>query len=151
MKRIHLASGLALRGDTILLVASTYESHHDPLWNLPGGRQEARELLTQTVEREVHEETNLRAIVGELAYVAESYDGERHFTSTVFEIAVEGTLALPKGGDHIIAAQWVPIAALADRLLVRVVREPLLAYLNGTTRYSGFPKADISIRWRSST
>jgi 8-oxo-dGTP pyrophosphatase MutT (NUDIX family) len=149
--RIHLASGLARRGNTVLLVASTYASHDDPLWNLPGGRQEARELLPQTVEREVYEETNLRAIVGELAYIAESYDGEQHFISSVFEIEVEGTVALPKGDDHVVAIEWVPIAALADHLHVRVVREPLLAYLSGAARYSGFPEAGISIRWRSST
>ena len=111
MTRIHLASGLARRGDLILLVASTYASHDEPIWNLPGGRQEGRELLTQTVEREVLEETSLRAQVGDLAYVAESYDGEQHFISSVFEIDVEGTVALPQGDDHVVAIEWVPIAA----------------------------------------
>jgi ADP-ribose pyrophosphatase YjhB (NUDIX family) len=149
--RIHLASGLARRGDAILLVASTYASHDEPIWNLPGGRQEGRELLSQTVEREVLEETNLRAIARDLAYIAESYDGEQHFISSVFEIDVEGTLSLPRGDDHVVAIEWVPIASLADHLHVRVVREPLLAYLSGATRYSGFPNAGISIRWRSST
>ena len=151
MNHIHLASGIARRDDTILLVASSYESHAEPLWNLPGGRQEPHELLEDTVVREVHEETGLVARLLSFAYVAESYDGETHFTSTVFEIAVEGELALPAGSDHVVAAEWVNVAQLAERIAPRVVREPLLAYLTHGQRYTGYPEAGISIRWRSNT
>ena len=81
-----LATGLAIRDDgaqtRLLLVASRYANHAQPLWNLPGGRQHPGELLRETVERECYEETGLRVRVGELAYVSESYDGDAVTSST---------------------------------------------------------------------
>ena len=84
MTRIHLASGLAVRDGAVLLVASSYASHNEPLWNLPGGRQQHGELVRETVAREVFEETGLTATIRDLAYVSESYDGDTHFLRTVF-------------------------------------------------------------------
>ncbi len=81
---VHLATGLAVVDGRVLLVASRYPNHAQPLWNLPGGRQQAGELLTETVEREIHEETGLRVRVGSLAYLGESYDGEQHYLSACF-------------------------------------------------------------------
>ncbi len=170
---VHLATGLAVLEGRVLLVASRYANHARPLWNLPGGRQQAGELLTETVEREVYEETGLRVRVGSLAYLGESYDGERHYLSACFLIEVisvspfdtaQGdTLASssfdsrPEGAaqddkassahddsvDHVVAWEWVAIEDLAERIVVGVVREPLLAYLRGELpeRYAGFHEA----------
>ena len=85
---VHLATGLAVVDGRVLLVASRYANHAQPLWNLPGGRQQAGELLTETVEREVREETGLHVRVGSLAYVGESYDGETHYLSACFHVEV---------------------------------------------------------------
>ena len=151
MTRIHLAHGLARRDNEILLVASTYENHDAPLWNLPGGRQEHGELLQETLVREVLEETGLGARIFSLAYVAESYDGDTHYSSTVFEMGVVGNIFVPHGDDHVVDARWVPLDEIKTLILPRVLREPLLAYLENGNRYTGFEKADISIAWRSST
>ena len=149
MTRIHLAAGLAESGDRVLLVASRYPNHDEPLWNLPGGRQAHGELLPATAIREIREETGLRARIVELAYVAESYDGDEHFLCAVFRVAVEGRIALPHDGDHVVAVEWVPIAELSSRLSVGVVREPLIAFLRRTLpqRYAGYERAGITIRW----
>lgn len=144
---VRLAHGLAIRDGRVLLVASTYASHNEPLWNLPGGRVEPGELLRETVEREVREETALLARVMNLAYLSESYDGERHVLAAIFEIEVTGEIALAVTGDHVTAAAWVPIDELRERMTVGVVREPLLAYLRHGTRYFGTHHAGISIRW----
>lgn len=144
---VRLAHGLAIRDGRVLLVASTYASHNEPLWNLPGGRVEPGELLRETVEREVREETALLARVMNLAYLSESYDGERHVLAAIFEIEVTGEIALAVTGDHVTAAAWVPIDELRERMTVGVVREPLLAYLQHGTRYFGTHHAGISIRW----
>jgi len=144
---IRLAHGLVVRDGRVLLVASTYASHDEPLWNLPGGRVERGELLRETVEREVREETSLLARVMNLAYVSESYDGEQHVLATIFEIEVSGEIAIAAAGDHVTGAQWVPIDELRERIAVGVVREPLLAYLQHGTRYLGTHHAGISIRW----
>jgi 8-oxo-dGTP diphosphatase len=147
MTRIHLASGLAIQNGSVLLVASSYASHQQPLWNLPGGRQQHGELLRETVVREVFEETGLSAVILKLAYVSESYDGDIHFLNTVFEIDTTGILRAPQSGDHVIDVQWCPLDELPSRLDVAVVREPLLAYLEERTQYFGVHDAGITIRW----
>lgn len=156
MNHVHLATGLARRGDgAVLLVASRYANHAQPLWNLPGGRQRPGELLVDTVAREVLEETGYRARVGELAYVSESYDSSDgvHFINATFLIDIGSespALGCATGSDdHIVDTSWVSIAELASRIAVAVVREPLLAYVTGTLndRYAGFAEAGITIRW----
>jgi len=162
---IHLATGILIRDDRLLLVASSYPSHAQPLWNLPGGRQLPGELLTETVVREFFEETQLRVGAGQLAYVSESYDGDTHivnvtFTVSSFDCAPYGRSAQDdtqgrsvrddtREHDHVVAVEWVPLADVGARIEVAVVREPLLAYLRGELeqRYAGFHQAGVTIRW----
>ncbi len=153
---IHIATGLARRDDgAVLLVASTYANHPEPLWTLPGGRQRPGELLAATVAREFAEETGLTATVGELAYLSESYDGDVHVLNATFLVdAGAGDPQSPAERgltDHAVAVEWVARGDLAARLAVAVVREPLLAYLDGTlaARYAGYARAGITIRWPS--
>ena len=49
------------------------------------------------------------------------------------------------------AAEWVPLSDVRERIVVAVVREPLLAYLQGVLerRYAGFHEAGITIEWPS--
>ena len=153
MTVVHLATGLAVVEGRVLLVASRYPNHERPLWNLPGGRQQAGELFTETVAREVLEETGLHASVGAFAYLSESYDGTVHYVNACFRIEVGSGSAFEIGfgreNDHVVACEWVPLEELASRLVVAVVREPLLAYLRGelTQRYAGFHDAGITIEW----
>ena len=178
---IHLATGIAVSDDRLLMVASRYPNQPHPLWNLPGGRQQPGELLVETVVREFYEETQLRVRAGELAYVSESYDGDRHFLNATFLVEVidkssfdpstgsgqaelrmtilsacakrspepSRRVRVTKGGDHVVAVEWVPIDAVRERVAVRVVREPLVAYLEGRgeRRYAGYHDAGITIEW----
>ena len=143
--RIHLCTALIERGDAVLLVANRYPNHALPLWNLPGGRQEPGELMHETVERELLEETGLRARVGELLYVSESYDHQTHFTNVTFRAEAEGEPQLPDGDDHVVDVAWVPRGALRERIAVAVVREPLLAALERGRRYAGYHDAGVRI------
>jgi ADP-ribose pyrophosphatase YjhB (NUDIX family) len=162
---IALATGLLVRDGRVLLVASRYPNHPEPLWNLPGGRQIPGELLTETVEREFLEETGLPVRVDELAYASESYDGETHFLNVTFVVMLRQAqhdsefLSFDTGaarpaqddtnGDHVVDVAWVPVEQVERRVAVRVVREPLLAYLRGelTRRYAGSHEAGVTIEW----
>jgi 8-oxo-dGTP diphosphatase len=152
----RLATGVLIREGRLLMVASDYANHAQPLWNLPGGRQQVGELLAETAVREVFEETGLRVEAEEIAYVSESYDGDTHFLNVAFVVRlVEGGVALRQAQgdtahqDHVVAAEWVPIDEVAQRIVVDVVREPLVAYLRGELhrRYAGFHDAGITIEW----
>ncbi|TAM60895.1 NUDIX domain-containing protein [bacterium] len=145
VKRIHLCTALIERGDAVLLVANRYLNHAEPLWNLPGGRQEAGELMRETVEREVLEETGVHAQVGDLLYVSESYDGDTHFTNVTFRAQAQGEVRVPARDRHVVEVAWVARAALRERIAVAVVREPLLAALERNQHYSGFHDAGIRI------
>lgn len=146
MTRIHLATGIAIRDGALLLVASLYPSHVDPIWSLPGGRQNHGELLAETLVREVREETGLVANVADVAYVSESYDGDIHVLNTTFEMSVYGEARLPSG-DHVAAIEWCPLPNIPLRMSLHVAREPLLQYLRNGRRYRGYEEAGVSVRW----
>lgn len=154
--RIHIATALARTAidgaECVLLVASRYPNQSQPLWNLPGGRQLPGELLAETAARELFEETGVRARATDLAYMSESYDGDVHVLNATFIAQIDGTPAAivrPSAGDHVADAAWVRIAEVAARIAVAVVREPLVAYLEGRLerRYAGFHAAGITIEW----
>jgi 8-oxo-dGTP diphosphatase len=145
---VHLATALVRREGSLLLVASRYPNHAKPIWNLPGGRQQPGELLVDAALRELREETGLRGTVRELCYVSESYDGRTHFINATFAVDAQGEVAAGRiEGDHVEDAAWVTIDELPQRLTVRVVREPLLAFLEREQRYAGYAEAGVTIEF----
>ena len=66
MTHVHLAHALVIRDGAVLMVASRYANHVEPIWNLPGGRQQFGELLSETAQRELFEETGIVADVAEV-------------------------------------------------------------------------------------
>jgi 8-oxo-dGTP pyrophosphatase MutT (NUDIX family) len=104
--------------------------------------------------RECFEETGFRAEIRVLAYVSESYDriDDVHFVNAAFAVSVnEGATRSDAGprDDHVVDVEWVAAGDVASRIVVPVVRDPLVAYLRGEMpqRYAGFSDAGITIRW----
>jgi 8-oxo-dGTP diphosphatase len=148
--RIHLATGILERNNKILLVASHYPNHKEPLWNLPGGRQEPPESLEIALKREFLEETSLVIEVRELAYVAESFDysTSSHFTNFVFHVTAKSEPYVPAGDAHAVECAWFTRKELSQKLVVAVVREPLLTHLeNPTHHYFAFDDPGITIQF----
>jgi 8-oxo-dGTP diphosphatase len=143
-----LAAGLLERDGHVLLVASRYPNHPEPLWHLPGGRARPGELLRDALTREFAEETALVVAVERLLYLAESFDrsGGLHVISATFAVQASGTPHPPANDAHVVDLAWVPRERAIERIAPFVIREPLAAYLRGDdTRYHAFADAGITI------
>jgi ADP-ribose pyrophosphatase YjhB (NUDIX family) len=132
----------------VLLVRTRYPGEREPLWTLPGGRQEEDETKPQTVEREFFEETSLRVEVGELAYASESIDEQRgqHVMNATFYVDEADGPAVPAPRDpNVVEARYVPVAEAPALLRADVLRIPVEAALaerlNG--RYFSFRAEDV--------
>jgi ADP-ribose pyrophosphatase YjhB (NUDIX family) len=149
-QRVHLCTGILERAGRILLVANRYPNIPEPLWNLPGGRQESPETAAAAVVREFAEETGLAVRIDGLAYVAESFDHvtQTQFTNVAFHVDGAGEPNVPHDDAHVVGCAWVARAGVRARVTVAVVREPLLGYLaDPSRRYFGYADAGITIEF----
>lgn len=150
MNRIQLCSGILRRGDQVLLVRVRYPAEPEPLWTLPGGRQERDETIAQTVAREFWEECGLRVRAASLAYVSESIDPARntHVLNCTFRL--EETRppreAAPRD-PAIVEARFVTVAEAPALLRADVLRIPVAAALSGddAPRYFAFRHDEIDV------
>ena len=150
MKLIRLCTGLLRRGDAVLLVRCRYDGELQPLWVLPGGRQEAGETIAQAVVREFREETSLAIEVESLLYVSESIDEGRglHVVNCTFAVRERDARTRPTSRDpKVIEVRFVPIAEAPALLEADVLRVPVAAALSGDPhpRYFAFKATDIAV------
>ncbi|MBV8172145.1 MAG: NUDIX hydrolase [Candidatus Eremiobacteraeota bacterium] len=134
MKVVQLCSGLLIREGHVLLTRCLYEGEKEPLWTLPGGRQEKDETKPQTVTREFWEETSLRVGVGGLAYASESIDTQRgqHVLNATFFVEEVDPSAAPRSQDpSVVEVRFVAIADAPALLRADVLRIPVQAALSG--------------------
>lgn len=88
------------------------------LWGFPGGRIEAGETMFAAVERELLEETGIRARAGRLIDAFDLLDHapdgilRAHFVLLV--IACDWIDGAPKAGDDALEATWFVMDALHD-------------------------------------
>jgi len=149
VKIIQLCSGLLVRNGALLLTRCVYPGEPEPLWTLPGGRQEEGETKPQTVAREFWEEAALRVRVGELAYASESIDVARalHVMNATFHVEEAGERdAQPQSQDpNVVEVRFVPCAQAPALLRADVLRIPVEAALAGRLngRYFSFRAEDV--------
>jgi 8-oxo-dGTP diphosphatase len=84
-----LTAGAIIRSDKILIVQRSLNDNSYPgLWELPSGKKEPLELATDSVVREVLEETGLRIktvdIIHTFNFIADNADETKDFTQLVF-------------------------------------------------------------------
>lgn len=61
VKRIHVAVGVILRDEEILLAVRPNDTHMGGLWEFPGGKVDTDETVQQALVRELQEELGITA------------------------------------------------------------------------------------------
>jgi ADP-ribose pyrophosphatase YjhB (NUDIX family) len=150
LTNVQLCSGLLIRENKLLLVRCTYPGQTQPLWVLPGGRQEPGETIEETVVREFDEETSLRIRPIELAYVSESLDPSigYHVVNCTFFVEEVGGPQPPRARDPaVVDVRFVPVDAAAGLLEADVLAIPVSAALRGDLgrRYFAFRPDDVNV------
>lgn len=120
LPRIGIAA-LVTRGSEILLG----KSNKDPIkgkWVIPGGGVKPFEALTETVVRELKEETGIVIKPGAVLFVSEVLDPpvEHRIVIYVDSEYVSGEL---KAGDDLDEVKWVDVRSLGDMQQAGVVSE----------------------------
>jgi 8-oxo-dGTP diphosphatase len=104
--------------DRVLMVRHRVEARYD-FWVTPGGGVKGSETLEQAAEREVLEETGLRAKAEQLVYIEEFYNPEtRHCKFWFLGKAVQGPIdvSAPEARDEfIVEAAWLTQSEINNR------------------------------------
>ena len=150
LTKVQLCSGLLIRDKKLLLVRCTYPGQPQPLWVLPGGRQEAGETIEETVVREFGEETSLPVRPIALAYVSESLDPKigYHVVNCTFFVEEVGGPQPPSPRDAaVVEIRFVPVDDAAGLLEADVLAIPVSAALRGDLdrRYFAFRSDDVKV------
>jgi len=109
----NAAKALIIKDDKMLAIK--INDGNEEWYIMPGGGQEAEELLRETVCREVAEEVGLQVAVKDLAFVIEGVHGEDfHRVDLVFLCEYKGEIenAILKSDTQQIGYEWLDIKTL---------------------------------------
>lgn len=103
------AEAILIRDGRILL--ARHEKKGAAYFVLPGGHVEHGETLAEALQRELVEELDLDAAVGELALVHDYIAKDRHVVNHAFRVTASGEPRVTPEGA-LTGAEWVPLADL---------------------------------------
>ena len=129
----RVAVGTVVIHDGAVLLVRRAKAPSEGLWAIPGGSVELGETLTQAAERELFEETGVRARAGDFCYAFDAVhrdaDGRVQFHYVVVDLRAEFVSGQPRPGDDVLEARWVrpdelPGLAVSERTLDLLRRAP---------------------------
>jgi 8-oxo-dGTP diphosphatase len=111
-------SAVAVHDGALLLVRRRADRPGGGRWAVPGGRVEPGERLADAVERELAEETGLRARCGDFVGWVERIGDGAHYVILDFRVTLESPPGAAVAGDDAADVAWVPLAEVARHDLV---------------------------------
>lgn len=110
-RHLHVAVGVILRGQRVLLTKRPAGKPHAGLWEFPGGKCEPGESVRQALVRELAEELGVVVLAATpMVVVNHDYD---NVTVDLDVWQVSAYLGEPAGQEGQ-QCQWVPLAKLPD-------------------------------------
>lgn len=90
---LHVVGAILLKGDRILVARRAPHKSAPGLWEFPGGKVEAGESPSEALEREIHEEMDLKIKVLKTFDISNTLVGDRHIRLQVMVCDVIGEFA----------------------------------------------------------
>ncbi|WP_052749085.1 8-oxo-dGTP diphosphatase MutT [Arsukibacterium ikkense] len=111
LPQLHVAVGVILRKQQVLLALRSSKQHQGGKWEFPGGKIEPGETVAAALKRELQEELAITVTQAEPFMLLQHTYPERQVTLDIWLVtAFSGTPAGLEGQP----LQWVNIADLAD-------------------------------------
>jgi len=129
MELIHVAVGLILKDQQVLIALRKPEQHQGGLWEFSGGKVEAGESVFEALSREIHEELNV-TVVSAVPFTQVTHDyGDKSVLLDVWQ--VEQFSGVPQGREGQLI-KWSDIATLhqqsfpaANEAIVQAIQQKL--------------------------
>lgn len=107
----RVAVGAVVIRDGAVLLVRRAKPPSEGLWAIPGGSVELGESLEQAAERELFEETGVRARAGKPCYAFDAVhrdgQGRVRFHYVVVDLLADFVSGEPEPGDDVLEARWV--------------------------------------------